>query len=456
MTGSTTPCAAELGSQPLPSPTARRLPPITSPSAVAAQRWQAIPRGTYPHIKTEMAKREVPGSALPRSLADRLRALASENKDLAAFLADLASAGNAAKENGLGANDYEAFANGLPLEPNAAAPAPHMQALMHDFRRRQRQASLLVTGCVVASFLLTLAGIAAFVSFAKPASAEAEPTARNSSSIAWKRPQAGAPAQLILASAGVGEPGKSAPSPTQVDATASANTPVAAAGPAEDGSATPKLILLTAGRPLALAPLLSQRQARYVLVRGLPNEATLSAGQRNPSGAWLVKDKDLGQLTLSIGGAASGDYPVEIYALGTGHDAPQGRQRLVFRVAAATEPTAAVNTSASQALMTMALSTAAPGATAPDSSMIMARAMRLLDQGDIASARLLFLHLADQGESEAAYELARTFDAQALAEIGAKGVDADRTRAVSWYERASETGSVKAAERLRTLASLSD
>ncbi|MGB6949290.1 MAG: hypothetical protein WBD84_08880, partial [Methyloceanibacter sp.] len=66
-------------------------------------------------------------------------------------------------------------------------------------------------------------------------------------------------------------------------------------------------------------------------VRGLPKEATLSAGQRNPSGAWLVKEKDVSQLTLSVGANASGDYPVEIYALGA-TSAPQARQRLLIRV----------------------------------------------------------------------------------------------------------------------------
>jgi TPR repeat protein len=95
-------------------------------------------------------------------------------------------------------------------------------------------------------------------------------------------------------------------------------------------------------------------------------------------------------------------------------------------------------------------------AVAVDSSPLMARAMRLLGEGDIAAARLIFQHLADQGESEAAYELARTFDAQALNELGAKGMGADRTRALTWYERASETGSSKAAERLKILASLAD
>jgi TPR repeat protein len=95
-----------------------------------------------------------------------------------------------------------------------------------------------------------------------------------------------------------------------------------------------------------------------------------------------------------------------------------------------------------------------PAAT--KASPLMRRAMRLLDEGDIAGARLLLMHLAEQGESDAAYELARTFDAEYLMEIGARGVGPDRTRALGWYEQASETGSTKAAERLKILASLSD
>jgi TPR repeat protein len=202
----------------------------------------------------------------------------------------------------------------------------------------------------------------------------------------------------------------------------------------------PQLIIVQAGRPLELGPLLTQRQARYVLVRGLPSDAKLSAGQRNPSGAWLVKDKDADHLTLSIDGAASGDYPVEVYALGAA-SAPQARQRFMFRVEASAGPTTA---------------------SAPDQptavaqpSPLMQRAMRLLGEGDIAGARLLLMHLAEQGESDAAYQLARTFDAEYLTEIGAQGVGPDKTRAVGWYERASETGNAKAAERLKILASLS-
>ena len=39
---------------------------------------------------------------------------------------------------------------------------------------------------------------------------------------------------------------------------------------------------------------------------------------------------------------------------------------------------------------------------------------RLLDEGDIAAARLLLLHLAERGDGEAAYDLARTFDREML------------------------------------------
>jgi TPR repeat protein len=90
------------------------------------------------------------------------------------------------------------------------------------------------------------------------------------------------------------------------------------------------------------------------------------------------------------------------------------------------------------------------------SSPQMGDARRLLVNGDIAGARLLFQQLADQGVSEAAYELARTFDPEALTELGAKDVQADRKLALTWYERASETGNAKAAERLKILASLGD
>jgi hypothetical protein len=297
---------------------------------------------------------------------------------------------------------------------------------------------MLVAGCVATSIVLTVVGIAALASFAKPSPADADPLVKSSSSVVWHGSQDSALPKLILA--------KAAPftEPAPVEEEATASSPAA--------NTAPQLIMVQAGRPLELAPLLTQRQARYILVRGLPSEAKLSAGQRNPSGAWLVKARDADHLTFSIGGAASGDYPVEVYALGV--SAPQARQRLVFRVAAG--PTLASAAGTSGTLFNAAPAPAQAQPAAAPASPLMARAMRLLGEGDIAGARLLLMHLAEQGEADAAYDLARTFDAEYLAELGARGVGPDKTRAVGWYEWASESGSVKAAERLKILASLSD
>jgi hypothetical protein len=449
MIGSTAPCPAEPGLQPLRQPLARDYLEAARPAAIPGVRWDAIHRSTFPYIETpQYTRRIASGMALPRSLAARLHTLAPDDEDLGVFLEDLALAVRVETGSGYDLSDSEAFEAGLPLEPRAA-PQAHMQVLVHDFRRRQRQASMLVAGCVATSIVLTVLGIAALASFAKPSPADADPLVKNSNSVVWRESQDAALPKLILA--------KAAPftEPAPVEEEASSPLPQPVTGSSSAANTAPQLIMVQAGRTLELAPLLTQRQARYILVRGLPSEAKLSAGQRNPSGAWLVKDKDADHLTLSIGGTASGDYPVEVYALGAS-SAPQARQRLVFRVAAG--PTLASATGASGTLFNMALGTAAPAqpGAAAETSPLMARAMRLLGEGDIAGARLLFMHLAEQGESDAAYELARTFDAEVLTELGARGVGPDRTRAVGWYEWASETGSVKAAERLKILASLSD
>ena len=171
----------------------------------------------------------------------------------------------------------------------------------------------------------------------------------------------------------------------------------------------------------------------------------------------MVKGEHVAALTLALGNTAAGDYPIEVYVLAAG-DGPQARQTFVLRVEPPVQAYAAgAGDNWASGLLDIVPSAhaAEPTAAPANAAMLHDRAQELLDIGDIAAARLLLLHLAERGDGEAAYELARTFDREMLAKLGARGLDGDPAQAHGWYQRASQDGNAKAAERLKILASLS-
>jgi hypothetical protein len=320
----------------------------------------------------------------------------------------------------------------FPLDPALRPREVHMHTLMDEFQHRQRSASVLVAVSVVTAVVLAVGGFVLAASLASPAGAGPLEVPR-STSIAWSKPAAATPPAETPANRAA----KSEPLPL----------------PAQSGAApfpSRQVILAASGRQIALGPLLAPSLARYLMIRGLPAEATLSAGRQSGGGAWLVKGEHVPGLTLTLGAAPSGDYPVEVYVLETG-DGPQARRSFLLRVAPS-EPATIAAPAASPAPASLSL--AAAEEPAVPSGLLRDRAMQLLGEGDIAAARMVLLHLAERGDGEAAYDLARTFDREMLAELGAKGVDGDAASARGWYERASQDGNEKAAERLKILASL--
>ena len=80
----------------------------------------------------------------------------------------------------------------------------------------------------------------------------------------------------------------------------------------------------------------------------------------------------------------------------------------------------------------------------PENAALMEKGWDLVKSGDIASGRLLFQRLANAGIADAALALAATYDPRYLAQHSLIGVVGDETMARSWYQRASELGSVEA------------
>jgi hypothetical protein len=66
---------------------------------------------------------------------------------------------------------------------------------------------------------------------------------------------------------------------------------------------------------------------------------------------------------------------------------------------------------------------------------LMARGHQLLEIGDVASARLLFLLVAEAGDARGAKAMGMTYDPRVLSELPIAGMAPDNTQAEIWYER---------------------
>ena len=80
------------------------------------------------------------------------------------------------------------------------------------------------------------------------------------------------------------------------------------------------------------------------------------------------------------------------------------------------------------------------------------RSRVLIEQGDIASARLMLTRAAEAGDAASALALGTTYDPDALKKLGVIGVMADPRQAHAWYTRALELGAAEATFRLERLA----
>jgi hypothetical protein len=86
-----------------------------------------------------------------------------------------------------------------------------------------------------------------------------------------------------------------------------------------------------------------------------------------------------------------------------------------------------------------------------DIARLLKRGEALLASGEIAAARAVFRRLADNGESQAAFALAESYEQSTIERLGARGLVADKVMAQMWYERAEELGSTAAQHRLEVL-----
>ncbi len=246
--------------------------------------------------------------------------------------------------------------------------------------------------------------------------------------------------------------------------------------PSPDATAT-RQIRVSAGQsaPLGIAlPAMPDQTEISVMIRDVPEAAKLSAGRSLGAGNWLLDETQLNNLNIVTGeGLAPGAYQLEVIFVRSDGKVPETRNVSLSVQPAASEASAsasAVNPApetagpdtgnpgmsivktgvavavpaaprgppvAAKPLSTVAVTPELPQLSKSEINSILTRGGKLLNEGDIAGARLLLEYAAERGSKTAMVRLGESYDPKYLEKLGAQGVQPDSAQAALWYNRAS-------------------
>lgn len=195
-----------------------------------------------------------------------------------------------------------------------------------------------------------------------------------------------------------------------------------------------------------------------VVVSGLVSSTQLTAGASAGPSSWNIPARDVGsvQIIPPLDFVGAMDLAVELRLA----DASIV-DRKVVRVEwlAAREPQAAAPPPPPAPVARQSAPPVVQQAASPSRALereviagLVKRGEAYLENGDLASARLVLQRAAEAGNARAAFALGASFDPRVLKKSGLIGAVADAAQARAWYEKAKEFGSPEAPQRLEQLA----
>lgn len=217
----------------------------------------------------------------------------------------------------------------------------------------------------------------------------------------------------------------------------------------------------------------------FIRIRGLPPSATLSEGHVIAAGSWAVplsalptlkltapiSDNGRSQLTITLVGidgtvwaeARSSLAVVPASSIPVTDEARSQKQTTVATVGPAgappPEPTPATRHGLND---TGVVTPQAPELSAEDAERaerLLGRGNDMMEEGDVAGARLFYQRSVDIGLAKAAIAMAETYDPGELRRWPVRGLQPNIDLARQWYERALQLGAPEASDRLRRLSS---
>lgn len=213
-----------------------------------------------------------------------------------------------------------------------------------------------------------------------------------------------------------------------------------------------------AGENVALNMALSPGQGApetSVMVQGVPGESKLSHGKDLGSGNWLLNESQLGDLKMQTGSTVQpGEHVIEFIVVKSDGSVPETRKVTVMidgpgeakSAAQSSAVPAAVANTTNVTRQTEAQQPAAVEKKAPlpalspaEVETLLTRGTNLLEEGDVAGARLLLEYAAQRGSKEAMVKLAQSYDPDHLLKLAVHGVQPNAELSAHWYSRAQAT-----------------
>jgi hypothetical protein len=183
---------------------------------------------------------------------------------------------------------------------------------------------------------------------------------------------------------------------------------------------------------------------------GVPPSCSLNRGFFT-AGAWFVSLDDVKNLALLAPKNFEGSLVLTVNLIQAPDRNPISWEvplKILVDSSALQRPVAAENIIAKKKDIAPPLVPATPS---KNDRLQMERARKLLQDNDVASARLVLKRLAKANIAEAAFELAQTYDPDILQTIQTSGHTVDLKKAQRWYMRAAQLGHPKATKRASEL-----
>ena len=212
--------------------------------------------------------------------------------------------------------------------------------------------------------------------------------------------------------------------------------------------------------PLRIAIPPNLDRPRFLSVRSIPRELSLSAGFRLRN-SWFVPFDGTQQLQLISPPGFEGNIVLEVFFYHDSHGLPIGRDFVSIKLrspgaAPAAGETSSLKTSTTSSPPTppesnSSLAGNAFQLSATEETSVLARGADLMWRGDIASARLLFNDLAARASARGARAMGESYDPVLLRRVFIAGLEPNLEEARKWYKKAAELGDEEALKRLSAL-----